>query len=144
MATGSTNPGPAVESTINTSLPRSFFQFIQTIAVALTPVAQATAGSNEQSYGANGASFVSAATGILPGDVILNINPPSTAASCAIGGYRVDTSTADKFYIDWVTSTTTITPPAGTYLITVARYIQSVSTTPQTFSTLPNSVVLTS
>jgi hypothetical protein len=56
----------------------------------------------------------------------------------------VDTSTADKFYIDWVTSTTTITPPAGTYLITVARYIQSVSTTPQTFSTLPNSVVLTS
>lgn len=136
----SVNPGPASTATINTQSPYSTEKFIQTIAVAITPVAQATAGSNEQSYGANGASFATAATGILPGDVIVGVSPPSTAASCSIGGFRVDTTVVDKFYIDWVTSAATITPPAGTYLITVARYNTSNGPTPATLSTLPSAV----
>jgi hypothetical protein len=135
------NPGPAIQNTVNTESPRSFFQFIQTISVSLTPTQIATASSVEQSYGANGATQATAATGLLPGDVILSISPPSTAASCSIGGYRVDTAVADKFYIDWVTSTTTITPPAGQYLITVGRVIQSVTTTPGTLASLPAAVV---
>lgn len=133
-----TNAGPSAEVTVNTQPPRSTLQSIQTIAVSITPTQIASASSVEQSYGSNGATYATAATGILAGDVILAINPPSTAASCAIGGFRVDTSTADKFYIDWVTSASTITPPSGTYLITVGRFIPSVSTTPGTVSTLPS------
>jgi hypothetical protein len=134
----SVNPGPASTATVNTQSPYSYEKFIQTISVAITPVAQSTAGSNEQSYGANGASYATAATGILPGDVIIGISPPSTAASCSIGGFRVDTSTVDKFYIDWVTSASSITPPAGQYLITVARYSSSGGGgTPATLSSLP-------
>ena len=136
------NPGPAVVNTVNTQPPRSAEQFIQTIAVSITPTQIASASSVEQSYGANGASYATAATGILAGDVILSISPPSTAASCSIGGYRVDTSTNDKFYIDWVTSASTITPPSGTYLITVARFNQSTSTTPGTLSSLPSAITL--
>lgn len=136
----SVNPGPASTSNPNTQSPYSTEKFIQTIAVAITPVAVAVASSAEQSYGANGVSFATAATGILPGDVIMGISPPSTAASCSIGGFRVDTAVADKFYIDWVTSAATITPPAGTYLITVARYNTSNAATPGTLSSLPSSV----
>jgi len=134
------NPGPAVLNTTNTQPPRSTLQTLQTIAVSITPTQIASASSVEQSYGLNGATYVTAATGILAGDVIVAINPPSTAASCSIGGFRVDTSTNDKFYIDWVTSASTITPPSGTYLITVARFISSVSTSPGTFSSLPSSI----
>lgn len=145
MPVGSTNPGPAVESTVNTQTPRGFVQFIQTIAVAITPVAVATVTVAEQSYGANGASFATAATGILAGDIILAVNPPSITAGTGIAGFRVDTATNDKFYIDWVNPTAgSLTPAAGTYLITVARLVQSVTTTPGTLSTLPNAIVTTS
>lgn len=144
MPVGSTNPGPAIEQTVNTQSPRGFYQFIQTIAVSLTPTQIATATTTEQSFGANGATQATAATGILAGDVILSVNPPSLAAGAGLVGYRVDTATADKFYLQWVTTTTTITPPAGTYLITVARLIQSITTTPGTLSTLPSAVVTTS
>lgn len=138
------NPGPAVLNTVNTESPRGFVQFIQTIAVAITPAALSASTSAEQSYGANGATFVTAATGILPGDVILSISPPSITAAAVIGGWRVDTAVADKFYITWGTcSAGTPTPASGTYLITVARFIQSVSTTPATFSTLPSALVTT-
>jgi hypothetical protein len=145
MTVGSTNPGPAVESTVNTQSPRGFFQFIQTIAVSLTPVALAANVSAEQSFGANGVTQATAATGILAGDVILSISPPSTVADVVIGGYRVDTATADKFYINFGNvSATTPTPPSGLYLITVGRLIQSVTTTPGTLSSLPSSIVTTS
>lgn len=145
MAVGSTNPGPAVESTVNTSLPRSFFQFIQTIAVSITPVAVTANTSAEQSYGASGASFATAATGILPGDIITAVSPPSLTAGLGLGYSRVDTATADKFYMQWQNSTAgSLTPPSGIYLITVGRFLQSISTTPGTFSTLPSSVVTTS
>lgn len=135
------NPGPASVSTINTESPRSTLQFIQTIAVAITPVALVASTSAEQSYGAAGASFATATTGILPGDVILSVSHPSLTAGTGIGGFRVDTSVADKFYIVWTNSTAgTPTPAAGTYLITVARFIQSTSVTPATFSTLPAAI----
>lgn len=144
MPVGSTNPGPAIESTVNTATPRGFFQFIETIAVSITPTAIATATTTEQSFGSAGVTQATASTGILPGDVILSVNPPSLSAGVGLVGYRVDIATADKFYLQWVTTTTTLTPPVGIYLITVGRYIQSVSTTPQTFSSLPTSIVTTS
>lgn len=139
----SVNPGPAVETTVNTQPPRSTAQFIQTISVAITPVAVATITVAEQSFGLNGASFATAATGILPGDVILAVSPPSTVAGVGISQWRVDTAVADKFYIAFVNPTAgSLTPPSGQWLITVARLIQSVTTTPGTLSSLPSAVTL--
>lgn len=137
------NPGPATIQTVNTQPPRSTEQFVQTIAVTMTPAAVATITVAEQSFGANGVTFATAATGILPGDVILSISPPSTTAGVGISQFRVDTATADKFYVSFVNPTAgSLTPPSGVYLITVARFIQSVSTTPQTFSSLPSAITL--
>lgn len=142
---GSTNLGPAIESTVNTESPRGFFQFIETISVAITPVALAASTATEQSFGLNGASFATAATGILPGDVILGVSAPSTTAGVVVGNARVDTAVADKFYITFGNCTAgTPTPPAGQYLLTVGRYIQSVSTTPGTLTSLPAAVVTAS
>src|SRR5579871_5780139 len=115
MATGSTNPGPAIESTVNTASPRSLFQFVQTIAVSMTPVAVATITVAEQSFGANGVSFATAATGILAGDVILAVSPPSTTAGVGISQFRVDTATNDKFYVSFVN------PTAGSLTLPRAR-----------------------
>lgn len=145
MPVGSTNPGPAIEQTVNTQSPRGFVQFIQTIAVSLTPVGVATITAVEQSFGANGATQATAATGILPGDVIVGVSPPSLTAGVMLGQARVDTATADKFYLQFVNPTAgTVTPPAGLYLLTVARLIQSITTTPGTLSTLPSAIVTTS
>jgi hypothetical protein len=145
MPVGSTNPGPAVESTVNTQSPRGFVQFIQTIGVSLTPVAVATITTAEQSFGLNGASQVTAATGILPGDIIIGISPPSNTTGVMLGQARVDVATADKFYLQFVNPTAgSVTPPSGIYLVTVARLIQSVTTTPGTLSTLPSAIVTTS
>ena len=135
------NPGPATATSVNTQLPRALAQFVQTIAVSITPVATATITVAEQSFGLNGASFATAATGILPGDVILAISPPSTVAGVGISQFRVDTSVVDKFYVSFVNPTAgSLTMPSGVYLITVARYVQSVSTTPGTLSSLPTSL----
>lgn len=137
------NTGPASVQTVNTQSPRSAEQFVQTIAVALTPVAVATITTAEQSFGSNGVSFVSAVTGILAGDVILAINPPSLVAGVSLASFRVDTAVNDKFYITFVNPTAgSVTPVSGTYLITVARFNQSTSTTPGTLSSLPASVTL--
>lgn len=132
------NPGPASTVTSNTQSPRGQFTFIQTIAVSMTPLSVATITTAEQSFGSNGVSQATAATGILPGDVILNVAPPSLVAGVGICGYRVDTATADKFYVQFVNPTAgSVTPASGIYLITVGRYSSSTSTTPGTFSTLP-------
>lgn len=135
------NPGPASIVTTNTEPPRSTAQFIQTIAVSITPVATATITVAEQSFGLNGVSFATAATGILAGDVLVAVNPPSTVAGVGISQFRVDTATNDKFYVSFVNPTAgSLTMPSGVYLLTVMRYIQSVSTTPGTFSSLPASI----
>src|ERR1700748_1539592 len=105
MPVGSTNPGPAIEQTVNTQSPRGFYQFIQTIGVSLTPVAVSTITTAEQSFGANGVSQVTAATGLLPGDVILGVSPPSLTAGVMLGQGRVDVATADKFYLQFVNPT---------------------------------------
>jgi hypothetical protein len=137
------NPGPATVQTVNTQPPRSAEQFVQTIAVAITPVAVATITTAEQSFGLNGVSFATAATGIQAGDVILAINPPSLVAGVTLASFRVDTAVNDKFYVTFVNPTAgSVTPASGTYLITVARFNQSTSTTPGTFSTLPAAITL--
>jgi len=135
------NPGPATIVTVNTQSPYSTERTIQTIAVSMTPVAVATITTAEQSFGSNGVSQATAATGILAGDVILAVNPPSMTAGVGISGFRVDTATNDKYYVQFVNPTAgSVTPPSGTWLITVARYSSSVSTTPGTLSSLPSTV----
>lgn len=135
------NPGPAVTQTVNTVSPYSTERTIQTIAVSMTPLAVATITVVEQSFGSNGVSQVTAATGILAGDVILAVSPPSTVAGVGISQARVDVAVNDKFYIAFVNPTAgSLTPPTGTWLITVARFTQSVSTTPGTLTTLPSTV----
>jgi len=137
----SVNSGPASTSSPNF---QSLFApeiFVQTISVAITPVATATITVAEQSFGLNGVSFATAATGIKPGDVILAISPPSTTAGVGISQWRVDTATVDKFYISFVNPTGgSLTMPSGQYLITVARFNQSTSVTPGTLSSLPAAI----
>ena len=138
------NPGPVTVQTVNTQSPRSAEVFVQTIAVTLTPLIVATITTAEQSFGSAGVSFVSAATGILAGDVILAINSPSLVAGVAIANFRVDTAVNDKFYITFVNPTAGgVTPVSGVYLITVARFSQSATTTPGTLSSLPATITLT-
>ena len=135
------NPGPAVVSTINTQSPYSTERTIQTIAVSMTPLIVATITTAEQSFGLNGVSQATTATGILAGDVILAINPPSTVAGVSLASFRVDTAVNDKFYVTFVNPTAAgVTPASGTYLVTVARYNQSTSVTPGTLSSLPATV----
>ena len=137
------NPGPVTVQTVNTQTPRSAETFVQTIAVSLTPLSVATITVAEQSFGSAGVSQVTAATGILAGDVIMSISPPSVGTAVGIASYRVDTAVNDKFYIAWVNPTAgALVPSAGIYLITVARFSLSASTTPGTFSSLPTSVTL--
>jgi hypothetical protein len=139
----SVNPGPAVVTTPNTQSPRSLEQTIQTIAVSLTPLIVATITTAEQSFGANGVSQATAATGILAGDVILGISAPSLVAGVGIAGFRVDTTVNDKFYITFVNPTAGgVTPVSGIYLITVARFNNSASGegSPGVFGNLPTTV----
>lgn len=135
------NPGPASQVTTNVQLPAGYSRLIETIAVSMTPLSVATITVAEQSFGSAGVSQVTAATGILAGDVILAISPPSVGTAVGIASWRVDTAVNDKFYVAWVNPTAgALVPSAGTYLITVARFSQSISTTPGTFSTLPSTV----
>lgn len=135
------NPGPASQVTVNTQSPYSTERTIQTIAVSLTPLSVATITTAEQSFGANGVSQVTAATGILAGDVILGVSPPGMTTGVILGNARNDLTTNDKFYIQFVNPTAgSVVPLTGVYLITVARFSQSVSTTPGTVSTLPTTV----
>lgn len=137
----SVNAGPAVATQVNTQNVYSSEVSVQTIAVSLTPLIVATITTAEQSFGLNGVSQVTAVTGIKAGDVILAINSPSLVAGVAISNFRVDTAVNDKFFITFVNPTAGgVTPVSGLYLITVARFNQSTSVTPGTFSTLPTTV----
>lgn len=137
------NLGPASVQTVNTQSPRSAEMFVQTIAVSMTPLSVATITVAEQSFGSNGVSQVTAATGILSGDVIMAINPPAVGTAVGIASFRVDVAVNDKFYVAWVNPTAgALVPSSGVYLITVARFIQSTSVTPGTFSSLPTTITL--
>jgi hypothetical protein len=119
---GAQNVGPSSTSTVNTQTPYSFVQFIEPIFVTLTPVAVATITTAEQSFGLNGVSFVSAATGIKAGDIILGVSPPSTVAGVTLASFRADATTNDKFYITFANPTAgSVTPASGVYTITVMR-----------------------
>lgn len=71
----SVNPGPSSQTTVNTQSPYSPQLTIQTIAVSLTPLSVATITTAEQSFGLNGVSQATAATGIKAGDVIVGVSP---------------------------------------------------------------------
>lgn len=136
------NPGPSKTTTVNTQSPYSAQLTIQTIAVNLTPVAIGAAGANEQSFGLNGVTQVTAATGIKAGDVILGVSPPGApAAASAVVNGRVDPAVDDKFYLQFI-ATAASTPSAGLYLITVGRFNQSTRPPGSTtYSFVPTSVV---
>ena len=130
-----TNSGPASVTTVNTQSSYSSLMFVQSIVVALTPAAVLTITATEQSFGLNGVTFVSLATGIKAGDVLLAVSPPSTVAGVSLASFRVDGTTADKFYITFVNPTAgTLTPASGNYTLTVARFNQS------NFNSLPASL----
>src|ERR1041384_7052733 len=101
----SVNPGPASSTNFNTQSPAAFEQFIQTIAVNLTPVSVATITTAEQSFGANGVTQVTAATGIKAGDVVLGFSTPGSTTGVVATSVRVDPAVDDKFYIQFVNPT---------------------------------------
>lgn len=122
----SVNPGPASQTTVNTQSPYSPQLTIQTIAVNLTPVSVATITTAEQSFGLNGVTQVTAATGIKAGDVIVGVSPPGVTTGVVVTSARVDPAVDDKFYLQFVNPTAGgVVPLTGLYLLTVARYNQS-------------------
>jgi hypothetical protein len=122
----SVNPGPASQTTVNTQSPYSPEVTIQTIAVNLTPVSVATVVVVEQSFGLNGVTQATAATGLKAGDVILGVNPPGLATAVTVAAARVDPAVDDKFYLQFVNPTAgALVPGPGLYLLTVARFNQS-------------------
>ncbi len=139
----SVNPGPASQTTVNTQSPYSPEVTVQTIAVNLTPLSVATITTAEQSFGLNGVSQVTAATGIKAGDVIIGVNPPGMTTGVVVANARVDASVDDKFYLEFVNPTAgAVVPLTGLYLLTVARFNQSTKppgTT--TYAFVPTAVV---
>lgn len=126
----SVNLGPATTTTVNTQSPYSTGATIQTISVNLTPLSVATVVVAEQSFGLNGVSQATAATGIKAGDVIVGVSPPGLGTACTVCAARVDLTTDDKFYLQFVNPTAgALVPQSGQYLITVLRYNQSTRPT---------------
>lgn len=141
----SVNPGPSTTTTVNTQMPVSTEFTVQTIAVTMTPVSVATITTAEQSFGLNGVTQVTAATGLLAGDVLLSVNAPSHVAGVVLANCRVDPAVNDKFYVTFVNPTAAgVTPAAGVYLLTVMRFSQSNRSGGITLATmgLPTSVSL--
>lgn len=124
----SVNPGPAQATANNLTDIIGNALFIETITVSLTPLIVATITTAEQSFGAAGVSQVTAATGILAGDIILAVSAPSLVAGVGIAGWRVDAAVNDKFYLTFVNPTAAgVTPASGSYKITVARLEQGTN-----------------
>jgi hypothetical protein len=113
------NPGPSIQTTVNTQPPQSNHAKIETLSVNLGTIAQiATITATE-------ITFLNLGTGLLPGDVIVGVSKPTAQAGLGIAGWRNDPLVADKFYITFVNPTAAgITPTAAeTYAITIARPI---------------------
>lgn len=113
------NPGPSVQTTVNTVSPQSNLAKIETLSVNLGTIAGIATITTAE------IAFAGLGTGILPGDVILGVNKPTQQAGLGIANYRVDPTVPDKFYIAFVNPTAaTVTPTASeVYLITVGRPI---------------------
>lgn len=137
------NNGPARQTTVNTQSPYSPEITVQTIAVSLTPVSVATITTAEQSFGLNGVTQATAATGIKAGDVIIGVSPPGMQTGVVVANGRVDPAVDDKFYLQFVNPTAGgVVPTAGLYLLTVARFNQSNRPPGSTsYSFVPTSVV---
>lgn len=138
-----TNPGPSSTTTVNTQIPYSPQVTYQTIAVSLTPLSVATITTAEQSFGSNGVSQATAATGIKAGDVIVGVSPPGMQAGVVVANARVDPAVDDKFYLQFVNPTAGgVVPTAGLYLLTVARFNQSTRPPGSTtYAFVPTSIV---
>jgi len=122
----SVNPGPATTTAVNTQSPSAVELAVFTIAVNLTPVSVATITTAEQSFGLNGVTQVTAATGIRAGDVVLGFNPPGMTTGVVAANVRVDPATDDKFYIQFVNPTAGgVVPLTGLYILHVGRPNQS-------------------
>lgn len=138
----SVNPGPSSSAQANTQNPAGFGQFMQQIAVNLTPLSVPTITTAEQSFGLNGVSQVTAATGIKAGDIIVSVSPPGMTAGVVVANARVDAAVDDKFYLQFVNPTAgAVVPLTGLYILNVLR--PNVSTRPPnstTYSYLPTSV----
>lgn len=115
------NPGPAQSQVTNLQPPASNFQLIETISLALTPVSVGAATAVEQSFGLNGVTQVTAATGILAGDV-LSVNGPAPGTAVLPVNARSDAAVNDKFYISFVNpSAGALVPTSGVYKVQVFR-----------------------
>ncbi len=133
----SVNPGPAPTTTVNTQSPYSTEVTNRPIAVTMTPMSVATITTAEQSFGLNGVTQVTAATGIKAGDVLISVNAPSHVAGVVLANCRVDPAVDDKFYVTFVNPTAAgVVPASGVYLLTVMRFSQSNRTNGTTLATM--------
>lgn len=112
------NPGPSIQTTVNTQPPQSNHAKIETLSVALTPTAAAVNTTGEQ-------TFTGLGTGLLPGDVMVGVSKPTAQAGLGIVGFRISTTLPDTFYITFSNNTAgAITPTAAeVYSLTFARPI---------------------
>ena len=123
------NPGPSSSAQVNTQSLAAFGQLVQQIAVNLTPLSVATITTAEQSFGLNGVSQVTAATGIKAGDIIVGFSTPGMTTGVVAANMRVDPAVDDKFYIQFVNPTAgAVVPLTGLYILNVLR--PNVSTRP--------------
>jgi hypothetical protein len=85
---------------------------VGTFAISITPSSVSTITAPVQTFSATG-------IGLLTTDAVV-VTPPSTTAGVAQGATYV--SAADTLAIQFVNPTAgSLTPPAGTYLVTVFR-----------------------
>lgn len=93
-------------------LPTGNLWKVGVFAITLTPSAVSTVTAPVQNFAATG-------IGLLTTDTVI-VNPPSTTAGVAQAAAYV--SAADQLSIQFVNPTAgSLTPPAGTYLVTVFR-----------------------
>jgi len=107
------NPGPNVVSLPDTvQMPVGNIWKIGRFAISLTPASVATIAAAVQTFAATG-------IGLLTTDTVI-VTPPGTTAGVAQAAAYV--SAVDTLAIQFVNPTAgTLTPPAGTYLVTVFR-----------------------
>ena len=108
-----TNPGPNSASLPDTvQSPVGNLWKVGRFAISLTPTSVATISAPVQNFAATG-------IGLLTTDTVV-VTPPSATAGVTQGSTWV--SAADQLSIQFVNPTAgSLTPPAGTYLITVFR-----------------------
>lgn len=110
--TGS-NPGPNPSSAPDTiQIPTGNLWKVGRFAITITPAAVSSVTAPVQTFAATG-------IGLLTTDTVV-VTPPSTTAGVAQAAAYV--SANDTLAIQWVNPTAgSLTPPAGTYLVTVFR-----------------------